>query len=85
MTSIRGDADGVVVVREDFVGDVLRRLEKLRDSVSGYEQNVKRGVFSNEWVDVALRDAGCTLRRYPVARLRAVSDAHCSVTNSGTP
>ena len=56
---IRGDMDGVVVVREDFLGDTLGRLEALRASVTGYEDDVKRGVFSNEWVDIALRDSGC--------------------------
>jgi RraA family protein len=56
---ICGDRDGLVVIRSDFASDVLDRLESVRDSQSEYEQNVKKGIFSNAWVDEMLDAAGC--------------------------
>jgi len=58
---ICGDENGLVVVRKDFAEEVLGRLELQRDTASSYESNVKKGIFSNEWVDNALRDAGCVI------------------------
>jgi len=58
---ICGDENGIVVVRLDAAEDLLGRLEKQRASASGYEENVRKGKFSNEWVDVALNDAGCVV------------------------
>lgn len=56
---ICGDENGVVVVRKDFAEDTLQRLTLQKDSSASYEENVKKGVFSNEWVDNVLNDAGC--------------------------
>jgi RraA family protein len=58
---IVGDRDGVVVVRQDFAEDTLQRLIKQKNSSAGYEENVKKGIFNNDWVDVALEAAGCVI------------------------
>ncbi len=54
-----GDSDGVVVVRQDFAEDTLERLTRQKQNSAGYEENVKKGIFNNDWVDVALESAGC--------------------------
>jgi len=56
---ICGDQNGVVVVRQDFAEDILERLTLQKNSSASYEENVKKGVFSNKWVDDVLNDAGC--------------------------
>jgi regulator of RNase E activity RraA len=55
-----GDINGVVVVRKEFAEEILARLYKQRDSLKDYLVNVKKGIFSNAWVDDLLDEAGCT-------------------------
>ncbi len=57
-----GDASGVVVVRKDFASDVLERLRAQRSSLAEYVANVKRGQFSNAWVDDVLARNGCEMK-----------------------
>jgi RraA family protein len=58
---IVGDPNGLVVVRQDFAQEILDRLHAQKAATSGYEENVKKGIFSNEWVDNMLRDTGCSI------------------------
>jgi len=56
---IVGDDDGVVVVRKAFADTTLAVLTAQADKSAAYIADVKRGVFSNDWVDQALKDGGC--------------------------
>jgi regulator of RNase E activity RraA len=56
---ILGDANGVVAVRREFAEEILERAYKQKASLGPYVANVKKGVFSNAWVDDLLREAGC--------------------------
>jgi RraA family protein len=56
---ICGDANGVVVVPQEFLEELLTRLEHNRQTMQDYEQNVKHGNFSNEWVDETLTKLDC--------------------------
>lgn len=72
-----GDQNGIVVVRQEVAEALLKRLQLQRDSAAGYEDNVRNGVFSNEWVDVALEEAGCVF--YDTLRLGKIGQQECSI------
>jgi len=56
---LAADPSGVVVIPQWAAEDVLRRLEVNREQLAAYVASVKRGVFSNEWVDKQLAADGC--------------------------
>jgi regulator of RNase E activity RraA len=56
---ILGDSNGVTVVRSDFAEDILDLAYMQRESLEAYVANVKKGNFSNHWVDTMLTDLGC--------------------------
>ncbi len=56
---ICGDENGITVVKQEFAEEILERLIKRAESLSSYIANVKKGIFSNEWVDKMLDDAKC--------------------------
>lgn len=56
---ICGDENGLVVVRQESASELLQWLQEQRESASDYEENVKKGIFSNAWVDDALEASGC--------------------------
>jgi regulator of RNase E activity RraA len=56
---ICGDENGITVVRKEFAAALLERLIQHRASLAAYLANVKRGVFSNEWVDRMLDEHQC--------------------------
>lgn len=56
---IMGDGCGVIVVRKDFAVDVLERVTKQRESLRAYTENVRKGIFSNAWVDALLEANNC--------------------------
>jgi RraA family protein len=58
-----GDAMGVVVVPREIAGDLLDRLREHEAAQAAYLEGVKRGVFSNEWVDQILTNLECPLIR----------------------
>jgi RraA family protein len=58
---IVADSGGVVVVPRDHVTLVHERLVAQRERQAVYLANVKRGVFSNAWVDQMLADGGCEI------------------------
>jgi RraA family protein len=65
---IVADPAGVVVVPQEIAGELLARLKSHQASNAEYLANVKRGVFSNQWVDKLLGDAGCPIvdERHPI-------------------
>lgn len=58
---IVGDKAGIVVVRKEFAGDTLQRLYIQKTALDPYVASVKRGEFSNEWVDRYLNDTNCII------------------------
>jgi regulator of RNase E activity RraA len=58
---IVGDLNGVVVVPQEVVGEIVQRLSARRAAESDYTSAVARGEFSNEWVDATLADSGVTV------------------------
>ncbi len=56
---IAADRNGVVVVRQEFAESVALRLHAHRARMSAYVSDVKRGNFSNDWVDAQLALDGC--------------------------
>nr|WP_306265151.1 hypothetical protein [Pararhizobium sp. IMCC3301] len=57
--AICADASGIVVVNKNFVGETISHLRNQRKSLEEYTANVKKGKFSNEWVDKQLSLDGC--------------------------
>lgn len=58
---IKADATGIAVVPRDYVVEILRRLQDSERLQREYIANVKRGVFSNAWVDAQLRENNCAI------------------------
>jgi RraA family protein len=56
---ICGDENGITVVRQEFAEELLQRLIKQKNSLSDYIANVKKGIFSNAWVDKMLDEHNC--------------------------
>ena len=56
---IVADGSGVVVVRQDFAEHTAVRLWNHRANMQEYIENVKRGIFSNDWVDAQLAGDNC--------------------------
>ena len=55
------DGAGIVVVPQEVAGELLERLQAQKAQLATYLAGVKRGQFSNEWVDKLLQEAGCTI------------------------
>jgi RraA family protein len=60
---IVGDAMGVVVVPFAIAEDLLGRLQKHEAANAEYFESVKKGNFSNAWVDNILADLECPIVR----------------------
>jgi regulator of RNase E activity RraA len=58
---ICGDVNGVVVVPQEIAATLLTRLEAKREGEAEYCAAVKRGDFSNAWVDAFLLQNGCEM------------------------
>lgn len=56
---VMADTNGVVVVRREFADDILLRLREQKQRMAQYIVDVKRGVFSNAWVDAQLASDKC--------------------------
>ena len=56
---IAADLSGVVVVRKEFAESIAARLWTQRRRMAAYIDNVKRGIFSNDWVDEQLAQDHC--------------------------
>jgi regulator of RNase E activity RraA len=57
--AVLADANGVVIVRREMLDDMLVRLEQHAAALKDYTRAVRRGEFSNEWVDRQLDAGGC--------------------------
>jgi RraA family protein len=58
-----GDAMGVVIVPREIAAELLDRLRNHEAANAAYFESVKRGVFSNEWVDSILTSLECPMIR----------------------
>jgi regulator of RNase E activity RraA len=58
-----GDSMGVVIVPQQIADDLLARLREHAASNADYFESVKKGNFSNAWVDKILVDLECPLIR----------------------
>jgi len=58
---IVADGAGIVVIPQEIAGELLGRLQAQRASMAAYLAGVKRGQFSNEWVDRILQEAGVAI------------------------
>lgn len=67
---IVGDLNGVVVVPRDIAAELLVRLRTRAAREAEYTAAVRRGDFSNAWVDAVLAQAGVIIEDEP-ARLAA--------------
>lgn len=56
---VAADSDGVVVVRKEFAETTIKMLQNHRESMSAYVADVRKGIFSNDWVDDQLVRDGC--------------------------
>ena len=64
---IVADSAGVVAVPRDVVAEVLRRLNVHAARQADYLDSVRRGNFSNAWVDRLLEQSGCLMVEGPTA------------------
>ena len=53
------DSDGIVVVQNGFSARAAAALEAQEVRNADYVQNVKNGIFSNDWVDAQLSASDC--------------------------
>jgi RraA family protein len=60
---IVGDSMGVVVVPQIIAAELLERLRTHEAASADYFESVKKGNFSNAWVDQILADLDCPLIR----------------------
>ena len=58
-----GDSMGVVVVPQEIAAELLERLRQHEAANAAYFEGVRRGVFSNAWVDQILTDLECPVVR----------------------
>ncbi|WP_263368597.1 RraA family protein [Edaphobacter bradus] len=58
---IVADGAGIVVIPQEVASDLLKRLRNHKVSMAAYLAGVKRGDFSNAWVDRILSEAGCAV------------------------
>jgi RraA family protein len=65
-----GDAAGIVVVPREIAEELLERLHGHKEANAAYFESVRRGDFSNAWVDRLLGELGC-----PVAEPLAANGA----------
>jgi RraA family protein len=56
---IIADPAGIVAVPQEMVAEILVRLRQHADQLEEYLASVKRGDFSNAWVDRLLAQSGC--------------------------
>jgi RraA family protein len=68
-----GDAMGVVVVPQAIAAELLQRLEAHDEANASYFESVRKGNFSNAWVDQILTDLEC-----PIIRGASPADAQAA-------
>ena len=58
---IVADHNGVVVVHKEFANNIIERLKAHKEGMAKYVEDVKRGIFSNDWVDAQLNSDNCVI------------------------
>lgn len=58
---IVADGAGIVNIPQEIAADLLERLRAQKAMMANYLAGVKRGDFSNEWVDRLLQESGCVI------------------------
>lgn len=58
---IVADTSGVTVVRKEFAESMAIRLWAHKTTMEAYIQNVRKGKFSNDWVDSLLAEEKCLI------------------------
>jgi RraA family protein len=58
---IIADRSGIVVLPQDCIEYLYARLREHKDRMSSYLEDVRRGKFSNAWVDQLLNSAQCPI------------------------
>ena len=58
---VAADISGIVVIPKEAAGDVLKRLDAQKAFQETYLAAVRRGEFSNAWVDELLKQLQCPL------------------------
>ena len=56
---IKADSTGIAVIPRAYAQEILDRLRESKAKQAAYVESVKRGDFSNAWVDDQLRDTNC--------------------------
>ena len=56
---IKADSTGIAVIPRPYASEILQRLRDSHDRLQAYVASVKRGDFSNDWVDEQLQENGC--------------------------
>ena len=57
----RADSGGIVVMPRLYLDQLYTKLMRHKDRMEVYMAAVKRGEFSNAWVDRQLEGAGCDI------------------------
>lgn len=73
---IVADEAGIVVVPQQVAHDLLDRLRAQAAGMADYLAAVKRGEFSNAWVDKQLEEQGCPIESDLPALEAALADFH---------
>jgi len=55
------DPNGIVVLPRDCIKELHAQLSKYKERLSGYLEKVRRGEFSNAWVDQLIESARCEI------------------------
>jgi RraA family protein len=55
------DGAGVVIIPQEIAAELLHRLQDQKTTMAAYLAGVKRGEFSNDWVDRILEASGCAI------------------------
>ena len=58
---VYGDMNGVVVICPEFAEDLLSQLQQKKQKLENYIESVKKGNFSNAWVDDILDENQCLI------------------------
>lgn len=79
------DAAGVVVIPQGIAEELLQRLISHKEANAEYLQSVKRGDFSNAWVDRTLQEQNCPIIRgtSPADVVAAASQAQAAAAANG--
>lgn len=59
---ISADSSGVVVIKKEFSKEILVQLIEQQCKNNEYIANVKKGIFSNDWVDNILAESGFIIK-----------------------